>query len=529
MAIFLTLLYLLTAYLTPPVVFGPLGLYHVQVIIAVPTMILSLMKLQERGLLQMSQSSAAIFMIISAGMSFVFNGMIRDAPTACIELFTNIAAFFFVACNFHRKAHLKLLVAVLFFVASFVIVQSQLDERTADVMHTHGANNYYIFMLSDKGEKFFRIRGLGVIGDPNDFAQFLLALLPCLFFFWVKGKQFLNLILVYLPGTVCLIGVYLTHSRGALLAIAAESVFLFRKKIGLVPSAIAGGLMLGGLMATGFTGGRDVSASSGEDRMELWSTGLQLIRSHPIFGVGIYHFMDWAPNTAHNTVVVCAAETGVVGFFFWVTFMVATLRDANLVSTWGVEDKRKKKREAEESTVRYGARHAPAVVRPDLAFAGPKLAGTPASSSLLDHSLLDRSAGRSSTPLSRTGSASSTRLTQPPSDARVQPAEALRWQPAFVSDGASGKLSPDEVRRLASLILLSFVGLFVTGWFLSRAFAMLFFVYGGIAAVICRMAKDAGIEIPRLTFPQALKFSLAPTFILVAIVYTILRFNNLFR
>ena len=520
MAIFLTLLYILTAYLTPPVVFGPLGLYHVQVIIAIPTIILSLMKLQERGLLKMSQTWAAVAILFCAVFSFIFNGLTREAPAAFLSFFTSVAAFFFVAANFYKKAHLKLLVAVLFFVTVFVIVQSQIAEKTADF--TRGQPKiatYYIFMNSDHGGRFFRIQGLGVIGDPNDFGQFMMALMPCVFFYWDKGKSALNLIRVYVPVAVILTGIYLTHSRGALLALAAVLIFIFRKKIGLIPSAIGGFALLGGLMAAGFTGGRDVSASSGEDRMALWSTGLQLIRSHPIFGVGFEHFRDHAPNTAHNTIVVCAAETGVVGLFFWVAFIVATLYDAFAVSNWGLEEEKAKKQAEADAGRQFDARRPRAAAMPkQVAFAGPKLVSAPIGSPLLDQNVRQSGPPAFVRPVEARRSASETR------NAASRP-----LQPAFLAATAPSEISQQEIRRMAGLILVSFVGLFVTGWFLSRAYSMVFFIYGGIAAVICRMAREAGMEIPRLPLSRTLKLSIAPTIVLVAIVYAILRVNNLFH
>jgi len=76
-------------------------------------------------------------------------------------------------------------------------------------------------------------------------------------------------------------------------------------------------------------GGRDISASAGSDRTSLWGQGLQMLKYHPMFGVGFGFFADSSDVhlTAHNSIVVCAAELGMFGLFFWSLFLYPTLRD----------------------------------------------------------------------------------------------------------------------------------------------------------------------------------------------------------
>ena len=92
---------------------------------------------------------------------------------------------------------------------------------------------------------------------------------------------------------------------------------------------LAGGLFIAAL-ALHFAGGREISANSGADRTGLWGIGLQLLKSHPLFGVGFGGFAEHsgAGLTAHNSIVVCAAELGLFGLFFWSLFLFPTVRDA---------------------------------------------------------------------------------------------------------------------------------------------------------------------------------------------------------
>ena len=516
MGLFFTLLYIATAYLTPPVLFGPLGLYHIEIILAFPTILCSLLAIQDSEVGSFGQTWAAFGMMIAVFMSMAATGWIGGAPKVLLDFLPNILVFFFVMINCRKKIHLQLLIGMLFCIVVFVIIQSQIAEKTAVAVESGNVmNNYYIFMKSDTGDVFFRIQGLGVIGDPNDFGQFMLGLLPCLFFFWAKGKALLNLVRVYIPVAVTLFGVYLTHSRGAMLALAACTVMSFRRKLGLIPSAIGAAFLLVGLMAAGFTGGRDVSASAGEDRMGAWSVGLNLIKTHPLFGVGYYHFTDYYYITAHNTIVVCAAEIGMLGFFFWVLFTFSGMRDAFTVGNWGRKEEKAKKDALKAYVGPYAMQREAQPSLPELAFAGSGFAAQPA-----HPMLLERAGARESSVLIRPGAA----LQSPGAAQLVMPGGPA----AFGRAREPVTLPPEEIRRLAGLVLVSFVGLLTTGWFLSRAFAMVFFIYGGVSAVIFRMARERGMEVPRLPLGRAFKLSIAPTILLLMVVYIILRLDHLF-
>jgi hypothetical protein len=86
-------------------------------------------------------------------------------------------------------------------------------------------------------------------------------------------------------------------------------------------------------MALNFTGGRAVSVNAGEDRTALWGESLQLLKSHPFFGVGFGNLADYLGHTAHNSVAVCAAELGIFGLFFWCLFLFPTVRDALVIAS----------------------------------------------------------------------------------------------------------------------------------------------------------------------------------------------------
>ena len=144
-----------------------------------------------------------------------------------------------------------------------------------------------------------------------------------------------NIPFVIVPVCILLFGIYLTHSRGALVAMTFVSIFAARRRIGTIPAAVLAGLMFTGALALQFTGGRAISATAGEDRTNLWGEGLQIVKSNPIFGIGYGDLWEHTQGnlTAHNSVIVCAAELGIFGLFFWCLYLFSTMRDTLVIAS----------------------------------------------------------------------------------------------------------------------------------------------------------------------------------------------------
>lgn len=334
----LTVLYLFTAYLGPVTVFGPLAAVHIEVVIAAIALLVSLPALQGSLIWKTPQSLALIGLAFATLMSILMTGWAGGAVQVFLDFIPNAFAYFLVCLHCNSKKRLQILVFMLLFVCLFVIARGY-DAvqhlppagKTNETIDTE--DSYVIVQNSDNGDQFYRIRGQDFIHDPNDFAQLLTCVTPLMFIFWRPKKMLRNIAFVLLPVCILLFGVFLTHSRGGLLAILALTVVAARRRIGTVPSLLAAaGLFFAGT-ALNFTGGREISADSGSGRMDLWAGGLQTLKSHPFFGVGYNRLPDYIGMTAHNTVVVCAAELGLVGLYFWSLFMFPTLRDALAVAS----------------------------------------------------------------------------------------------------------------------------------------------------------------------------------------------------
>jgi len=168
-----------------------------------------------------------------------------------------------------------------------------------------------------------RIQYVGIFSDPNDLGLLFVSVLPMALYLGKRGGLFGLARLFWLAGAgLLLYGVYLTNSRGALLAVALMvGVWLWLRR-GLIVAALVGGVGLAGMMALpSRLQDLDASEESAAGRVDAWYEGLQMFREHPLFGVGAGNFTEHNYLTAHNSFVLALAETGFVGYTLWLAFV----------------------------------------------------------------------------------------------------------------------------------------------------------------------------------------------------------------
>jgi hypothetical protein len=471
MGFVLSTLYFAISYLTPPVVFGPLEEVRVELILAVVLFFVSLPKLQGSIVLKTPQSVAVIGLVFAGSFSVLIGQGWAGGAVQALPIFLPCALAYFLVClHCNTKKKLQVIVLMLLLVCLFVIARGYLDllhgvpqsgayEAGATESAGSGKWNiehpYLLVMTNDTGELIYRIRGLGSINDPNDFGQLIVCVIPLVFIFWRPRRTGRNLVFVIAPVCVLLFGMFLTHSRGALLALTALTVVTVRRRIGTLPALLIAGGVFAAAMALHFTGGRDISANSGSDRTALWGSGLQMLKSHPLFGVGFGAFSSNCGGcglTAHNTVVICVAELGFVGLYFWCLFLFPSVRNALAVAS-------------PAKAIEEEVREAEPILSP-----GPLFPRAPGEIEVIDKA---------------------------------------------------------EVRRLGSLVVASFTGFLVAGWFLSRSYVMMFFLLGGIAEVVFQMALERGMVAPRLRMARLLPYTGGMALSLVLLMYIMLRTANL--
>ncbi|HEX2457748.1 MAG TPA: O-antigen ligase family protein [Vicinamibacterales bacterium] len=171
-----------------------------------------------------------------------------------------------------------------------------------------------------------RIRALGFMHDPNDLAMGMIVALGLIGGAWKPKLDLRNLLLAASAGAL-VYGVHLTRSRGGAVALLVVLWRFAASRLGGVPALVLLVALGAGGMSVDF-GGRPLSIQADEStsgRLVAWTEGFEMLKTRPILGVGYGQFVDHHTLTAHNSLVLCFAETGLLGCFFWVGLFVVTL------------------------------------------------------------------------------------------------------------------------------------------------------------------------------------------------------------
>jgi O-antigen ligase len=162
---------------------------------------------------------------------------------------------------------------------------------------------------------FVRLTGSGIFHDPNEIGVLIsVAFLLGLYWLFDKGSGGLRFLWAA-PLVFFLYALTLTQSRGALLALAAGLAVFLTARFGWRTALLIGAGLLP--VAALFLAGRITALSTGEgtaqERIQIWSDGLMLMRGAPLFGVGKDSFNAAIGHVAHNSYLQCFVETGAFG------------------------------------------------------------------------------------------------------------------------------------------------------------------------------------------------------------------------
>jgi hypothetical protein len=166
-----------------------------------------------------------------------------------------------------------------------------------------------------------RITYSGIFNDPNDMGLLIvLSIALSIYHLKLTASKLGRLLLL---AVICwlLYGVYLTDSRGTMLAtlvvLGLELWTAYGKGVVITLAAVA----IPALVATTRLAELDTEEASAEGRIDAWYEGVQMLVDYPVFGVGWQMFSDHHGLTAHNSVVLAMAELGLVGYTFWLALV----------------------------------------------------------------------------------------------------------------------------------------------------------------------------------------------------------------
>lgn len=249
-------------------------------------------------------------------ISHVFNGWIGGAIEQIGKFAPVVLAFVVFANGLDRRSR------VLKIMAAFALC--------ATVLAVHGIEQQQTGLgwTGIELSQGTRIQYVGIFNDPNDLGLLFVTCIPMAAYLSSRGGLLgLRRLFWLLVTGVLVYGVYLTDSRGALLALlAVMGVYIWQRK-GLFVAGALGAMAVAVLLALPSRFSEiDAEEESAQGRIESWYEGLQMFQGHPVFGVGPDMYTDYNPLTAHNSFVLILAETGIVGYTLWLAFVVYCFR-----------------------------------------------------------------------------------------------------------------------------------------------------------------------------------------------------------
>ncbi len=260
------------------------------------------------------------FLLITM-LSQVANGWTGGALDQLLQFGPTVIAFFVLAagCNSQRRVVTAMTVFVL---CAVVLALHSVEQASTGVGWTGVA------LGEDE-----RVRYVGIFNDPNDLGLLFAATFPFAFYLRLRAG-FLLRIGWLAAAALLLYGIYLTNSRGAMLAtLAVVGAYVWRRRGPVTAAALGIAALAVMRLLSSRMGELSVDESSAFGRVDAWYAGLHMFFSDPFFGVGVGNFTEYNDLTAHNSWILVLAETGFMGYVLWLAFvgysiwmMIAVLR-----------------------------------------------------------------------------------------------------------------------------------------------------------------------------------------------------------
>jgi hypothetical protein len=260
-------------------------------------------------------------LLAAVALSHVSNGDFYMARVETIAFAKTVAYFLLLVSLIDRPSRLRAFLLCVVFLTAVVAVTAVLSLhgivslpslealQRRDIENAEGDDEDFILQL----------RGPGVFNDPNDLCLVLIIGMSLSVYFLVGGR--LRLLRPVFVAALGLFGyaLLLTRSRGGFLGLLATVVTVSVSRLGGKRSALALALLIPALFVV--FAGRSTRISTGEgtfvSRVQLWSEGLSLFVTRPVFGIGTRNYDEEVGHVAHNSFVHSLTELGLFGGTFF--------------------------------------------------------------------------------------------------------------------------------------------------------------------------------------------------------------------
>jgi O-antigen ligase len=252
-----------------------------------------------------------------------------------------------VPFSYYKSASLKDLfdyasITTMFYFLFYQLVNSIEKLLRLLFVYCLGIAIYAIYIMKFGNFSDGRI-SFGNMFDPNDIAFFIISFITFNFLFLAKDNKAYVRIVATINILISLIVILKTGSRGGFLAlITVFAYLLFAKtktvKVSFITKAVMVIVAIMSLqfvtmdtkrLMTVFDLQDDYNVTDEQGRVAIWKTGMKLMLTHPLTGIGFNRFPEGVGRereilglpprwqTAHNSLVQIGTETGVFGFFLF--------------------------------------------------------------------------------------------------------------------------------------------------------------------------------------------------------------------
>lgn len=270
-------------------------------------------------------------------------GFVISPSSVLFAVFTWIKCFFlffFISNRIKSKEQLWIIIEILLIALFFQGVVGTLQRVLGRRLGLYFLGERYSAHLGG-----FESRSRGTLGFPNQYAAYMIMIIPLaltMFIYSKKGLKKLWYLLVLIPSSI---GWITSLSRSAWLGMAGAVVIIFflmnrTSQVNLRSFFL---LLVGVFIISFFVFifaeqvfWRVENVGTQQYRMLMIRMSLQMIASNPIFGVGLwnYQFHSWGDfmywHAVHNMFLRFSSETGIPGFLLLFAILVNSFKNCML-------------------------------------------------------------------------------------------------------------------------------------------------------------------------------------------------------
>jgi O-antigen ligase len=251
-------------------------------------------------------------------LSHASHGDLWSARFDAMEFSKSVIFYLLLVANVNSAARLR---TFLFWLLGCIGVVAGLGvlqyHGVIDIASLTVLNDSFIDEVTGRQEDVLRMRSTGIFNDPNDLAMILVLGMALTAYFLFDPRLVQLKVILFAAIAMFFYSLVLTKSRGGFLALLAALGALFQARFGWKKALVLGGLCLP--LVAMLVGGRQadiggaVSGGTGQSRIQLWSSGMQMVKQFPLFGLGHGRYAEQAVQVAHNSYVHAFGELGLFG------------------------------------------------------------------------------------------------------------------------------------------------------------------------------------------------------------------------